>query len=180
MDKVAKDYWDNRYFTGGNSGDGSYSEQLSKKLKWLENLDIQSISDIGCGDFNFGKNLLKIYPNALYVGQDISEIIINKNIINYPQCVFTTEIDKLPRADLVLCSDVLYHILDDGEYQNILNGLKSKWTKYLAITSYERGESFQAQHMKIRRFNHKLFGEPIIREIVEEEGQLYFYLFKKI
>ena len=72
-------YWDNRYYQGGNSGYGSYDEQLTKKLSWLSNLDIKSISEIGCGDLHFGSELLKLYPNVSYTGSDISEVIINKN-----------------------------------------------------------------------------------------------------
>ena len=43
----AKDYWNNRYANGGNSGYGSYGEQLGKKLKWLSGLNIRSISEVG-------------------------------------------------------------------------------------------------------------------------------------
>ena len=177
MDKIAKDYWNERYAGGGTSGDGSYGAQLIKKLKWLSGLDIQSISEIGCGDFNFGKHLLEIYPQAKYTGLDISEVIIEKNKLTYPHHTFQLMGD-IPPSDLLLCVDVLFHVLDDQELDKLLTELRNKWTKYLAITAYERNEDF-TNHVRIRKFDYLKFGEPIIREVVEEDGQMYFYLFKR-
>src|SRR3990167_3872234 len=171
-------YWDSRYKIGYNSGNGSYGDQLYKKLQWLTGLDVDFISEIGCGDFNFGKNLLKLYPNAGYIGQDISKVIIEKNSKDYPEYSFTTEIEELPPADLLLCVDVLLHVVDDLEYGLFLSDLEKKWTKYLAVTAYERDEPFKG-HVRIRKFDYQHFGEPIVREIIEEDGSLYFYLFKK-
>lgn len=171
-----KGYWNERYIKGGNSGDGSYGEVLFNKLKLLSNLDIKSISEIGCGDFNFGANLLKLYPNASYVGSDISEYIVKKNRKAHPEHVFLVDKD-VPDADLLLCVDVLFHILDDKEYEAMLNRL-DHYTNYLAVTAYEE-EQRTSPHLKIRKFDYKRFGEPIIREVVQKDGQLYFYLFEK-
>lgn len=172
-------YWNNRYYNGRSSGYGSYGKQLKKKLKYLSGLDIESISEIGCGDFNFGKNLLKLYPEAYYVGQDISELIIAKNQKEYPKYQFTTNLGELIKADLTLCIDVLFHITDDAEYYFLLENLKNNWKKYLAITANEEENPRTSAHVKIRRFDPSYFGKPIIKEIVEKEGNLYFYLFEK-
>lgn len=172
----AKKYWDSRYAQGGNSGYGSYGEQLVKKLHWLDNLTIESISEIGCGDFNFGKHLLELYPKASYTGYDISPTIVSRNRQLYPQYSFTND-PILPHADLLLCIDVLFHILDENELEAMYKRLEG-YTKYLAVTAYEREEKMDA-HVRIRNFDYKRFGEPIIRQVVEEDGQLYFYLFKK-
>jgi hypothetical protein len=174
----AKFYWDERYASGGNSGYGSYGEQLEKKIKWLSGLNIKSISEIGCGDFNFGSRLLGQYPGINYVGMDISSVIIAQNKEKYPQGTFTTNMGEVPSADLLLCIDVLFHVLDDEEYELVLKTLENLQIKYLAVTSYET-ESETHPHIKTRQFDYKRFGEPIIREIVEERGQLYFYLFEK-
>lgn len=172
-------YWDERYKEGGNSGYGSYGEQLEKKLKWLSGLDIQTIAEVGCGDFNFGRMLLGKYPRASYTGYDVSPFIVEKNSILYPYASFTNE-PLLPKADLVLCVDVLFHILDDKKAEEMLGGLEKIWTKYLAITAYERDQKEGlSPHVAIRKFDPSRFGTPIIREIVEDDGQLYFYLFKR-
>lgn len=177
---LEKKYWDDRYAAGHNSGYGSYGEQLVKKINWLTGWKIDSISEIGCGDFNFGLALLRIYPNAFYAGQDISEVIINKNkqLYSSDKTTFTTDIDELPSADLLLCIDVLFHVLDDKDLEELLDKIESKWTNYLAITAYERDEELN-NHVRVRKFDYKRFGEPLVRSIVEEDGKMFFYLFKK-
>lgn len=173
-----KKYWDERYKSGGNSGYGSYDEQLTKKLNWLKGLDIKTVTEIGCGDFNFGSNLMALYPDAVYSGCDISPYVLERNRNLYPQHNFYPAGGYNPPGDLLLCIDVLFHVLDAGEYENLLWTLERTWTKYLAVTAYERDEVL-GNHVRIRSFDYKRFGEPIIREIVEEDGQLYFYLFKR-
>ena len=177
MADLTQNYWNNRYLSGGNSGYGSYDEQLTKKLKWLSGLPIESITDIGCGDFNLGKNLLMLYPEAAYIGYDISEIIIKRNKFKYLH-EFTTSFPPLGN-DLTICIDVLYHVLDDSEYAALILNLKQalRFGKYLAVTAYEK-EQPTAPHLKIRKFDYKSFGKPIIRKIVEKEGSQYFYLYE--
>jgi trans-aconitate methyltransferase len=179
-DLKAKDYWNKRYTQGVyGSGYGSYGVQLKKKLKWLKGLPIKSITEIGCGDFNFGDNLLKLYPNVTYTGYDISDHIVEVNKKVYPQFNFTNKFPPFG-ADLTLCVDVLFHVLDDNEYTVLLINLKQalRFGKYLAITAYEQPQT-TADHLKVRVFDPAYFGKPIIRKVVEEDGQLYFYLFKK-
>ncbi len=175
---ASEQYWDNRYSGGGNSGDGSYGEALQRKLDWLTGLDgVKSITDVGCGDFNFGKHLLELYPDAHYIGTDISEFIIQKNKKDFPQYVFTNTPD-IPPADLILCTDVLLHVLTDEELESLLSKLEKVWTKYLVLTAYERDEEM-TNHVRIRKFDYKRFGEPVLREVCEEDGQMYFYIFRK-
>lgn len=174
----AKTYWNWRYSRGYSSGDGSYGKQLQKKLQWLSGLNINSISEIGCGDFNFGESLMKMYPGIQYFGQDISNVIIEKNKEKYPNVKFSSLMEDVPPADMVMCVDVLFHILDIEDYEAVLNKLESIWTNYLVITAYEKDLDLK-NHINERKFDYKRFGEPIIREVVEEDGTLYFYLFKK-
>lgn len=175
-----REYWNDRYKQGGDSGYGSRGEQLEKKLNWLKNLDIETITEIGCGDFYFGSHLLEFYPNARYSGTDISEEILERNRKNFPQHNFYPSGGYNPPGDLLLCIDVLFHITYGDEYENMLWTLERNWTKYLAVTAYEYNQTQDlAPHVRIRPFDYKRFGEPLIREVVEEDGQLYFYLFKK-
>ena len=174
-------FWNNRYKNGGDSGFGSYGYPLYRKLALLRDLDINSIAEIGCGDFHFGNKLLEQYPGVKYTGQDISEVILEKNKEKFPIPRFIDNVDKLPEADLLLCMDVLFHVVDDKEYEKLIFTLKKKWTKYLALTSYEKEDKSEriSKHLNIRKFDPSIFGEPIVREIVEEDGEMYFYLFKR-
>jgi trans-aconitate methyltransferase len=172
-------YWEDRYKNGHGSGYGSYGVQLVKKLGWIKALDgISSISEYGCGDFNFGKRVMELFPSASYTGTDLSELIVEKNQRLYPFAKFTTELE-IPPADLVMCVDVVFHIFDEGELNTVLNKLDRAWTKYLVLTAYERDADLESNHVKIRKFNPERFGSPILREIIEEDGSLYFYIFKK-
>ena len=178
MTPFEKTYWNRRYANFGNSGYGSYGEQLEKKLEWLFPLDFKTVTEIGCGDFNFGSSLLKVHP-AHYIGYDVSEVIVARNNELFPehQFIVTSEDDWLP-GDLLMCVDVLFHVIDDDDCEKLLQKLEKTWIKYLVLTAYERDEKFE-NHVRIRKFDPSRFGEPIFREVVEEDGQLYFYIFKK-
>lgn len=171
-------FWEERYKNGTTSGYGSYGVQLQKKLDWLQDLDVKTISEVGCGDFNFGRHLMMMYPDAQYTGFDISQFIVDRNQGLYPYAKFTNK-PQLPKADLVLCVDVLFHVMEDTEVENILKSLDKLWTKYLCVTAYERNEDLNSHHVRIRKFDPSRFGTPIVREIVEEDGSLYFYLWEK-
>lgn len=182
----SKQYWNDRYMSGGNSGNGSYGKQLASKLLMLKGLGINTITDIGCGDFNFGTHLLEVYPKAKYHGYDISEVIVEKNKALFPQHTFTTIKDEdFEPADLVLCVDVLLHILDDEEEKRFLDRLEKVWndprTRYLAITAYNRDEHME-NHVRIRKFDEERFGgfsKIRVKTIAEQDGELWFYIFDK-
>lgn len=179
MNELNKLYWDSRYNNGYDSGYGSYGPQLIKKIHWIKDnvKDIKSIVEVGCGDFTIGAKLCCMYPQASYLGMDISSVIIERNKRLYPRGVFK-EMSDIPKADLLLCVDVLFHVLDDTDCQKLIDNLYNSWNNYLVITAYEREEE-KTNHVRIRNFDYKRFGEPLIREIVEENGSLYFYIFKK-
>lgn len=174
-----KSYWDNRYARGGDSGYGSYGEQLEKKLNWLFPLDFKTITEVGCGDMNFASNIMKVHPVERYTGYDVSRVIVERNQLLYPQYDFHVADEfEFVKSDLLMCVDVLFHVIDDNECEALLKKLERAWTKYLVITAYERDEEF-TNHVRIRKFDYKRFGEPLVREIVEEDGTLYFYIFEK-
>jgi hypothetical protein len=173
------EYWNNRYASGGDSGYGSYDEQLEKKLNWITPLEYKTITEVGCGDFNFGLHLLARHPSR-YLGLDISDVIIKKNQEKYDGIPFALMRHEVPTGELILCVDVLFHILDDKDYARTLIMLKNAWTKYLVITAYEYDQvEGLYPHVKIRKFDPSYFGVPIVKEIVEEDGELYFYIFRK-
>jgi hypothetical protein len=175
----SKEYWNNRYENGGDSGYGSYDEQLEKKLNWICPLEYKTITEVGCGDFHFGYNLLARHP-ARYLGLDISDVVIKRNKEKFDGIPFAMMRYNVPSGELVLCVDVLFHILDDREYAQTLIMLKNAWTKYLVITAYEYDQREGLNpHVVIRKFDPSYFGTPLVREVVEDDGQLMFYIFKK-
>src|SRR5262245_59616786 len=100
------EYWNWRYDPKqSNSGGGSYGKELELKLKWLAPLQgIRSIAEVGCGDFNFGMRVMGLYGGPIYIGTDISDVIIEKNKNSFPFASFELG-DHVPKADLLLCVD---------------------------------------------------------------------------
>lgn len=170
-------HWNSRYASGAHSGDGTHGPALALKLAWLAPLKFGSITEIGCGDFHLSGNLLKLHP-AKYTGLDVSDFIIHKNEILFPDHTWRVMSNDIPPADLLMCVDVLFHVIEDKDLEHLLTLIEKADWKYLAITGYEHDE-LKTNHVRIRNFDYKRFGTPVMRRIVEEEGQLYFYIFKR-
>ena len=176
----SQNHWDERYRKGGDSGYGSYGEQLNLKLRLIRNniKDIKNIVDFGCGDFNFGLHVLGIFPDVYYFGIDQSIEIIQRNSSLYKHS-FQQNNRLIIGADLILCVDVLLHILNEKDEKNIIDDLKKHWRKYLVISAFDHdGESEPNGQAVMRRFPEELFGKPIVKELLEPNG-MYFYIWKK-
>jgi SAM-dependent methyltransferase len=101
---------------------------IDKKLK--------SIIDLGCGDFNVGKNIYR-HVHKYYAFDIVPDLIKkNKKIFNDKKIIFECKnfIDeKLPKADGVIIRQVLQH-LDNKSITKILD--KIKHYKYVIITEH--------------------------------------------
>ena len=124
------------------SGEGShspeiidpYKEALISFLKLFESP--LTVCDLGCGDFNIGKDLV-IYTQR-YIAVDIVE-----NLIAYNREKFKSNnlefhcldiaIDNLPTGDCAIVRQVLQH-LSNTEVQNVLNKLAD--FKYVILTEH--------------------------------------------
>ncbi|HLD90882.1 MAG TPA: class I SAM-dependent methyltransferase [Patescibacteria group bacterium] len=102
----------------------------------LKNYNIRSISDAGCGDFAW-MNLVDL-GTATYVGYDINKEMLDVNKTKYPKVSFI-EFDlvnqPLPRTDLIICRDCLFH-LPDASVIKALKLFKASGSPYLMTTSY--------------------------------------------
>jgi len=100
-----------------------------------KNLDIKTIVNLGCGDFNVGSNIAPLFDS--YIGVDIVESLVIRNqkkfsskSISFLHRDMTT--DKLPSADLICARQVLQH-LSNQDIQSFLDNIKGNY-KYLIIT----------------------------------------------
>ncbi|MBA3044795.1 MAG: class I SAM-dependent methyltransferase [Euryarchaeota archaeon] len=134
-----KDYWEERYKQGKGSGEGSIGSY--KKWKWEiikhHVKDLDDILDVGCGDLSFweGQDCQK------YTGIDFSSIIIENNQKLHPDWKFivASASDQLNvSARIVLCLDVLFHIMDENTYIKILNNLGLWSNEWLLIFTWEK------------------------------------------
>ncbi len=94
------------------------------------------VCDLGCGDFNVGKELVK--HTKKYIGVDIVSELINYNKQKFKQdnlefqCL-DIAVDELPSADCAIVRQVLQH-LSNNEVQQILRKLGS--FRYVIITEH--------------------------------------------
>jgi ubiquinone/menaquinone biosynthesis C-methylase UbiE len=155
--KRPDEYWDKRYSSGGKSGIGSIG--VERKWKWntidsyVETLD--DVLDVGCGDISFWENR----DCEKYIGIDISETIIQKNRLERPDWTFICKnaknrIENLSK-DVVLCLDVLFHIMNDTQYREILENLCYYSQKYIIIHTWHKNPFTEINLLK--KFTRNIF-----------------------
>jgi 2-polyprenyl-3-methyl-5-hydroxy-6-metoxy-1,4-benzoquinol methylase len=141
---IFTDYYKNNSWSGKESvsGPGSDYEQTKFLIPELEimlkYLNIKSMLDIPCGDFNWMK---RIDLNKIsYHGADIVEPLIKNNNNKYQKQNITFSVlnlvnDKLPKVDLVMVRDCLVHLPTEDVFK-ALNNIKNSGSKYLLTTNF--------------------------------------------
>ena len=139
--KIYKDSSWNKNSLNFNSGPGSHNKKLVAPYVKFVNLflldkKLKSIIDLGCGDFNVGKNIYK-NVNKYYAFDIVPDLIkTNKKKFNDKKIVFECKNfidDSLPKADGVIIRQVLQH-LDNKSIIKILDKIKPY--KYAIITEH--------------------------------------------
>jgi SAM-dependent methyltransferase len=125
------------------SGNGSALEATSTVRRdlptILTGLNAKNLLDVGCGDFNWMKEV--VLPCA-YVGVDIVPSVIEANRARHSSdrrdflCLDAVD-DELPKADVVLCREVLFH-LSFSDARNLLSNIYATGARYLLATSEPR------------------------------------------
>ena len=202
-----KDYWQQRYVSGGNSGVGSEGDEALVKASiinhWIQEFGIKTISELGSGD---GNNLLLYNIPISYTGFDISEKAIEicnektRKVRNSLKYYFTSELSKIDYdADLCLSLDVWYHLVDEQVFADYCDLLfvKGNW-RYIIIYSTDTDVQTTlagvqlARHLKFRKVMDKVkefpqwemlyqvsgFTTPDNQQVMFPEGKM-FYLYKR-
>ena len=138
-------WWEQRYSSGGTSGEGSYGRLAEFKVeevnKFVKENGVKSVIEFGCGDgnqLNFAH-----YPS--YIGFDISKKAIltcqekffdntSKNFFVYDPYNFD-DIANQFKADLALSLDVIYHLVEDDLYIEMGTSEITANTKVLFINN---------------------------------------------
>lgn len=169
-------YYYNNNFWGDSesvSGPGStlaYTENLRAELpKLVEELEVASILDSPCGDYNWFR-MIEWNVEITYVGGDIVESLVSRNQQLYGSekrnfvCLDIIK-DKLPDADIWLCRDCLFH-LSNTDIAIVLKNFLQSNIKYLLTSTYPRSKksidipsgSFRLLNLEISPFN---LGKPL-------------------
>lgn len=187
-DAMAQIYENNLW--GGNqseffSGDGSYNpelinpylETLTSFLNAFETPPV--VCDLGCGDFNIGKELVKY--SKKYIAIDIVPDLIahNKKTFKAENLEFhSLDIaeDELPAADCVILRQVLQH-LSNTEIKSVVEKLYDY--KYVILTEHLPKEDFEpnkdiisGQGIRLKKQSGVNLLAPPFNFKAEEEKQL--------
>ena len=174
------------------SGEGSHQPEIIKPylnavIKFLTSFKKPiSVCDLGCGDFNIGKELVKYTQQ--YVAIDIV-----KDLIEYNKVKFTAENlkfscldiakDTFPNVDCVILRQVLQH-LSNLEVQSIVEKLKD--FKYVILTEHIPNGAFipnkdiiSGQGIRLKKQSGINLLLPPFNLKVKEENELVSYVLKE-
>jgi len=109
-----------------------------KFINLLHNLNIHSLLDIPCGDFNWMRTVN--LQGIKYIGCDIVENLIRSNRIKYSTknirfLIKDITKDKLPTVDMILIRDCFVHFSDKDIFESFAN-LRLTKSKYVLTTSF--------------------------------------------
>jgi hypothetical protein len=155
------DYWENRYFSGGDSGVGSYGFFSEFKAEVLNDFvashNIKKVIELGCGD---GHQLMMAnYPD--YLGFDVS----NTTVLRCRE-LFKSDHHKSFRsmneyisekADLSLSLDVIFHLVEDKVFEHYMKILFEASTRYVIIYSSDSDDNRgyeRSPHIRHRKFTN--------------------------
>jgi len=196
--KGSKEYWNERYIHGGNSGAGSYNALGKWKADTingiLKKINISNVIEWGCGD----GNLLKTIQYPKYLGFDVSPKAISICQEKYHndkrksfQLVSEYQDEK---ADITFSLDVIYHLVEDNIYDEYMYKLFTSSNKYVVIYSSNNNYyNEDIKHVRHRKFTDWIENNQIQWHLIEhikndfpyngdnDAGSISsFYLYKKL
>lgn len=136
----ATDAWINKPGQESLSGLGSEAavvKEIARPLSdRLKSLNAQSVIDVGCGDF---RSFIDCQFNGRYAGVDIVGDVIADNSRRYGGAMrefrrLDTVVGPLPKADVVLLREVLFHF-SFKDAKRVLRNVTSSGAKHLIATN---------------------------------------------
>lgn len=142
----------------GASGAGSYNNLAAFKAEILNEFvkehKLQNILEFGCGD----GNQLSLASYSYYVGLDVSQ-----TAITYVKEKFSSDKTKefylvddydfrKKKAELSLSLDVIYHLIEDGVFEEYMHNLFESSNLFVGIYASNE-EKLWASHVKHRKFS---------------------------
>jgi cyclopropane fatty-acyl-phospholipid synthase-like methyltransferase len=153
----SKNYWEERYAKGGDSGYGSYSKFAEFKAEYINKIikenNLSTVLEFGCGDGN--QLTLAEYPH--YIGLDVSSTIIDlcnekfsEDKAKEFQVYDSFTYDKSIKCDISMSLDVIYHLVEEEVYNKYMEHLFSGSDKFVIIYSSNeyREQTFHEKHRK--------------------------------
>ena len=133
--------WQGEQSVSGKGSDDIQTQTIIKALNaLLSELDISTVLDIPCGDFQWMKSV--DLSGVTYIGADIVEELIEQNSTLYSaqhlhfKCLDLVS-DPLPKADLVIVRDCFVHLSYKDVFASLHN-IQSSGSTYLLTTSFPK------------------------------------------
>lgn len=128
------------FFSGEGSDQENTREFVAYVKDFIKQKNIQSILDVGCGDFRVGAQLC--LPDIHYTGIDVVEDLIQFNRMEFQSQTVEFRVidavkDDLPKAELCLIRQVLQHLSNDQIMQIIP---KLRKFRYVIILEHVLGD----------------------------------------
>lgn len=130
--------------SGGGSGTAA-TDAIRRELPALfERFGIRSMLDAPCGDFHWMRHIAGTLDH--YVGVDIVRDLIERNARLYGTgriqfACADIVVDRLPKADVVLCRDCFIH-LPTRLIRAVLENFRASGVRYLLLTSDRDVETY--------------------------------------
>jgi len=176
--------YEKNFWQGAESRSGKGSSLVNTlNMRWelpplLSRLDVRSLLDIPCGDFNWMKEV--DLGGIDYWGGDIVEAVINTNNERYRAAhrrfaVLDITRSSLPKVDLILCRDCLVH-LSLPEIQLALTNIASSKATFVILTHYPAtAENQPLPDLHWRPLNFQQapfhFPSPVAMIVENEQGK---------
>ncbi len=160
--------------SGLGSEENATSNIIERLSDHLKSLNCQTLLDVGCGDFNW---MSRVSMSEHYIGVDIVDHVIEQNRHDYPEDnrefrVLDATKDPLPKADIIVCREVLFH-LSFADAKRLVSNVKSSGAKYLIATS-DRSIWFNADirsgDFRLLNLNKRPFHFPTAIHIIRDDS----------
>ncbi len=158
-------YWrdpESRSGPGSRRDSGSVQATIEALRMAVRMHDVRSIADIPCGDFNWMPLFLEAWPELRYQGFDIVPQLIADNRARYPERRFEVlDITRSvpPRADLILCKDLLNHLCHADVRAALSNMRRSNARLLLASNNFGHANTDMAR-LGLRGSRHLDITQP--------------------
>lgn len=159
----SREYWETRYKKGGTSGNGSYGSIAELKTSFLtdfiNNHNINSIVEYGCGDCNNLALTESKNPGLKITGVDVSHTALNicKNKMPNHTFVHKDEYNPVP-VDLVVSLEVIFHLIEDDVFDDYMDCITSIGAKWLIILSPDEEDDYEyAIHVRKRKYTNSKY-----------------------
>lgn len=148
------DYWQKRYSVGDNSGSGSQGDLLSFKIDFINDFikenEIKTVLDFGHGDLNVAKEI----NVESYTGIDIFDLEDEAGL-NLVNCRFDEY--EGDGVDLVMCLDVIYHILEEEQdyMRESLDKMMEKSNRFFMMYAHDSEDPKFETEYSVHLYNSK-------------------------